>query len=216
MKILIVAATNSEIEPLRQELPKLNCKHQIQYAVTGVGMVNTAFHLGSILAKEDFDFLLNIGIAGSYDSKWPIGSVVEVREEIFADLGVESPEKWLDLEQLGLPLAELPNQITFYNRLLNPCPSQTYAPKVIGLTVNTIQGETSGIEKMKKRYWGAIETMESAAFFLAALLTNKSFLALRGISNYVEPRNRENWRVAEAIKAVNQVAIDWLKIPYVE
>ena len=45
--------------------------------------------------------------------------------------------------------------------------------------------------------------MEGAAFFYACLSAGLEPVQLRAISNYVEPRNREAWRMREAITALN-------------
>jgi futalosine hydrolase len=47
--------------------------------------------------------------------------------------------------------------------------------------------------------------MEGAAFFYACLLAEVSFVEVRSISNYVEKRNRDNWKMTEAITNLNAV-----------
>jgi 1,4-dihydroxy-6-naphthoate synthase len=49
-----------------------------------------------------------------------------------------------------------------------------------------------------------VETMEGAAFFQGCLIENVPFRALRAISNRVEPRNREAWKLKEAVEAVQK------------
>jgi len=58
---------------------------------------------------------------------------------------------------------------------------------------------------MKARFPEAqVESMEGAAFFYACLQKGIEPLQLRAISNYVVPRNRESWRMQEAIVALNE------------
>ncbi|HRR11988.1 MAG TPA: hypothetical protein P5139_08260, partial [Tenuifilum sp.] len=45
-----------------------------------------------------------------------------------------------------------------------------------------------------------IETMESAAVFYVCLKLGKPFFCLRAVSNYVEPRNRQNWKIDIAVQ----------------
>ncbi len=47
--------------------------------------------------------------------------------------------------------------------------------------------------------------MEGAAFFYACLMTQAPFLQIRAISNYVEPRNKDNWNIPLAIDRLNEV-----------
>jgi futalosine hydrolase len=49
--------------------------------------------------------------------------------------------------------------------------------------------------------------MEGAAFMQICLTEKIPFAELRAISNYVEPRNRENWKMKEAIENLNTVLI---------
>ena len=74
---------------------------EIQLLHTGIGMVNTAYQLGRFLAHNTPKRAIHFGIAGSYDPQFALGQVVEVVEDVFAELGADSPEGWLGLEQSG-------------------------------------------------------------------------------------------------------------------
>ena len=50
--------------------------------------------------------------------------------------------------------------------------------------------------------------MEGAAFFQACMTEGVAFSEIRAISNYVEPRNRDNWKIAEAIENLNKTLIE--------
>ena len=47
-----------------------------------------------------------------------------------------------------------------------------------------------------------------AAFFQTCLTEGVAFTQIRAISNFVEPRNRENWKMQEAIQNLNEVLIE--------
>jgi futalosine hydrolase len=51
-----------------------------------------------------------------------------------------------------------------------------------------------------KRYHPDIETMEGAAFFYVCSKENIPFLALRAVSNRVEPRDKAKWNIPLALK----------------
>ncbi|MCH8331853.1 MAG: futalosine hydrolase, partial [Bacteroidetes bacterium] len=57
---------------------------------------------------------------------------------------------------------------------------------------------------IKEKYDPEIECMEGAAVFYCGLNFGIPFLELRGISNYVEKRDRSKWDIENAIKVVNQ------------
>jgi futalosine hydrolase len=56
-----------------------------------------------------------------------------------------------------------------------------------------------------------IENMEGAAFFYVSLLRHIPFLCFRSISNVVEPRDKANWKMAEAIASLNRSILEWLE-----
>jgi len=90
MKILIVSATTEEILPFLKWLKEHPFEdHQIDTLVTGVGLVATTFHLTYVLTHNEFDLVIQAGIAGSFRKNIPIGQTVFVVSETFADLGSE-------------------------------------------------------------------------------------------------------------------------------
>jgi futalosine hydrolase len=64
---------------------------------------------------------------------------------------------------------------------------------------------------MYERSKAQVETMEGAAFMFACIKMNVPCMQIRSISNYVEVRNKSNWRMKEAIENLNQLLIQFLK-----
>jgi futalosine hydrolase len=161
-------------------------------------MVNTAYHVAKYLGKNPPpDLAIHFGIAGSFDRQIPLGAVVEIVEDNFSELGAEDNGNFLDLEKMGFPLSENP---ILYNKVTNPSPSDFPLLKTNAITVNTVHGEQNSIDLCQKIWHKQIETMESAAFFQIMYLEKIPFYAFRCISNYVEPRNRANWKIGLAVK----------------
>jgi futalosine hydrolase len=178
--------------------------------VTGIGMVNTARAMGALrLEHSGYDLLINFGIAGAFQQNLALGAVVQVVQDTYAELGSEDGADFHDLHQLGFPSLVLGTD-QYYNTYGNPQPHQQRYPQVVGITVNTVAGHPATILQRTTRFSAAIETMESAAFFQMAVACDKPFLALRGISNYVEPRNKLAWRLSEAIVNVQAAVLDFL------
>jgi futalosine hydrolase len=50
--------------------------------------------------------------------------------------------------------------------------------------------------------------MEGAAFFQTCLTEGVAFAQIRAVSNFVEARNRDNWKMEEAIKNLNEVLVE--------
>lgn len=217
MHILLVAATPLETERLSIELSLFALSqalyegefqgNKIHLLHTGVGMTNTAYQLGRYLVQYQPDLAIHFGIAGSFDRSIELGHCVEIVEDIFAELGAESPDEFLDMKALGFPTLKKGDE-NFYNHMRNSHRSNLSLPKVKGITVNTVNGTQEGIEKMFQRWGPTIETMEGAAFFSAMIDVSIPFFSFRGISNYVEPRNKSNWKIGLAVKNVQKYVLE--------
>lgn len=209
--ILIVSATHPEVAWLEaQYLSDDLGGIKIDFLATGVGMTNAAFQLGFYLGNHQPDIAIQVGIAGSFSEKYPIGSVVEVSEESLPELGAESPEGVLGMEELGFPLLETAEG-KYYNTLPNGARYLNHLPWVKGITVNRVSGTTETIAEWTSIWKPGIESMEGAAFFLAMKQAGIPFMEVRGISNKVEPRDRSSWKIGEAIQASQEEVWAWLK-----
>lgn len=220
MNLLIVSATEFEILPLLEHL-KANYKNKenrrffsnkidIYILVTGVGPVHTTFALATFLAKGQIDLALNLGIAGAFNRQLNLGDVVQVSSDQFADVGVEEANSsFTDLFDMQLTDR---NEAPYINgKLYAPNADANFLPTASAITVNKVHGTTNSIEKIQTKYPVDIESMEGAAFFYSCLQHQLNCLQIRSISNYVEPRNKDNWNIPLAIDNLNQVAIDMIE-----
>ncbi|MFH1004666.1 MAG: futalosine hydrolase [Bacteroidota bacterium] len=212
MKILFVSATEFEIAPLLKNFKMILSgkmlttfhfkKHTIDILVTGAGMTATAFYLGKTLNKK-YDFAINFGTAGSFKKNIPPGTVVNVVNDCFADLGAEDGEKLITLSEMGLA-----KKVLYFNKYKNSSIKRIIEglPKVNGITVNTTHGNETSIQKVVKKFNSDIESMEGAAFFYACNKEKIPCIQIRSISNYVERRNKKKWKMKLAIKNLNLFA----------
>jgi futalosine hydrolase len=212
IKLILVSATVFEIEPTLLFLQAYKTtkpyayifgKLSIEICITKVGMVNTAFELGR-LAEKNFDLAINVGVAGSFKDTEP-GTVVNVTDDCFSELGAEDDGHFVPIDLLGLGHQRLGLLTILHNEITNKL------PLVNGITVNTIHGNEESIDKVMELYQPDVETMEGAAFIHAANAYNWRGIQLRAISNKVEKRNKEKWQMALAIKNLNHVLIELLK-----
>ena len=213
MKILLVSATKLEVDSLIRNCKKVQGnprlfggrigKHSVDVLVTGVGMTATAFHLGRSLSKE-YDLAINAGVAGSFDRSIDLGTVVNVVSDAFADLGAEDGERFLSLKEMGLGQTPSPKFQAQSPKLKGK--GQNFMRglrKVKGITVNTVHGNPSSIKKVVRKFAPDVESMEGAAFFFACGEFEIPYVQIRAISNYVERRNRKNWKLELAIRNLN-------------
>jgi len=209
LRILLVTATNAEADTLRQMTGIKNSPsgykfddHEIISVVTGVGTVATAWTMTKWISSGlKPDLALNIGIAGSFRNEFLKGDVVVPVSDCFADAGIDTPEGFLTLAEAGL---EDPDRFPFSrgriladNRFVNS--AVKLLKPVNAITVNTITGSQEVIEKLVKKYQPDIETMEGAAFFYVCCREKIPFLAVRSVSNKVEPRKKERWEMDLAL-----------------
>jgi futalosine hydrolase len=181
MRVLVVSATKNEVT-----------LEGIDHLVTGVGMVATAIELSKKLIENDYDLVINAGIAGSFNRSIEIGQVVEVVKDTFSEIGAQDGNQFLSPNDIGLDLDNV-----FHNE------SKTSFDKVSGITVNTIHGEDTSIVRVMYRLNPQVETMEGAAFFMTCQRFSVNCMQLRSISNYVEKRNKSKWDIPKAIKNLN-------------
>ena len=147
-----------------------------------------------------------IGIAGSFSKKIAIGETVQITEDCFADLGIDNNGQFRSLREEGLSCDDFDGDF-----IVNPSPLLSHHLKIRGVTVQTASGSKTRIDELVRRFQPHVETMENAAFFYVCRKQKIPFASLKAISNMVEPRNRENWRMAEAIASVNETLIEALR-----
>ncbi len=219
MKILIVAATEEEIKPLidachdtwTQPEPGTFVRGslQIELLITGVGMMRTSYALGRSLARNKPELCINAGIAGAFPGKFEIGDVVHVVSDCISEMGATDS----DGRHVSMQDMHLAEDLSSTNGLINnEAGAFDFLPRATGITVNTVHGDMDGIKKVQARFSADIETMESAAFFYCCIKENVPFLAIRAISNIVEPRDRSKWDIPLAVSKLNAQLIELLDL----
>jgi len=219
MKILIVAATYSELKPLLEKaviIEKIDdCfshyridEKETDVMITGIGMVSTAYHMGRILGKYKYDFAFNFGIAGSFDKNISTGTVVNIDSDVLSELGAENGNEFLKFDQLGMGASSISK--TLWKGKNN---FEIYSPviqqlqRVKGITVNSVHGNNDSIKKVYNLFIPDVESMEGAAFLAICNAEKIKCAQIRSISNYVEERKKDNWEIEKAIKSLNDIAI---------
>ena len=204
MKILITAATPEELLVAKQ-LASIT-PEAYHCAVTGIGLVPTAYHTLKHLQANHHDMAINIGIAGSFTGRLPVGSVCRVNKEYFGDCGIQTPKGFFTLfDEHILNNNTFPFVDGALHAPTTPTVHTTDIPTATGVTVHTVSGDSPRIAELQSRFSPDIETMESAAFFYVCLQEKIPFLALRAISNKVEPRDKSKWNIPLALQNLSNV-----------
>ncbi|RYE26109.1 MAG: futalosine hydrolase [Sphingobacteriales bacterium] len=215
MNILISAATEAEIAPFIAHLSAgwnaisknvyQQTNIQVVVLVTGVGIAATTYTLTRALSAVKYDLVLQVGIAGTFDSSLQLGNTVFITTDQWGDLGAEDHDKYLDIFGMGLMDA---NAYPFSGGKLNNPLSEIHAqidlPQVSALTVNMVSGNERTIVRLSETYNCTIESMEGAAFHYVCIMEQVPFAQVRSISNYIEPRDRSKWQIGKAVKSLNE------------
>jgi len=226
MKILIVAATWLEVKLLADELEfieetthllrayRLN-EIEIDILITGIGTTFTAFHLTNTLRDKKYNFVINVGIAGSLTGELVIGDVVSVVSDEFADLGIEKENEFLTLFESGFMDG---NDFPFEQGILKASESNGLfnLKKVRGITTNKSHGRKTSIAELKSKFSGQVESMEGAVVLYICNWMGVSCFQIRAISNYVEPRDSAKWNIPLALERLNEAILNVLKNLMVE
>jgi len=215
MRILVVTATDAEVAALVPSLVPAagrtsrlrsytHDRHAVDVLTTGVGMVATAMWCSGVFARERYDLVVNGGVCGSFRPALPPGTVVHVTTDRIAEFGAEDGEAFLTVQELQL-LGEDEFPWTC-GRLVNSVPPRNGAldqlPVGDAITVNTVHGNEATIARVVERYNPHVESMEGAAFMYACLVHGVPFAQVRAVSNIVERRNRNAWKLREAVDAL--------------
>jgi futalosine hydrolase len=213
-KILYITATDTEAASLKgvKGIIPVSGGYRwegidIRILVTGVGSISTAWAMKQWFSTNVRpDLAINGGIAGSFKDDIRNGDVVMPLSDCFADAGIEDGENFITLFEAGLVKAD---EFPFRDGRLYA--DTIYLEKLKGIlkpvsaiTVNTATGSVATINKLLKKFNPDIETMEGATFFYLCAREKIPFLALRAISNRVEPRNKNKWNIALALDNLSE------------
>lgn len=196
MRPIIISATDKEIAGIKDKL------NGTPVLITGVGIAQTLSALYTYSAIKSDSILIQVGIAGSFDTEVEPGSVVFVERDAFSMSGVWSNHSLESLEDASIGKIELTDKNGW---LVNPFSFNNQLPwqSVRAVTTDLITDNQSMIQSVRERYNPQTESMEGAAFHFFCLKNRLRFIQLRGISNFVGDRDKRNWQFDMAIKNLN-------------
>ncbi|MFU8870950.1 futalosine hydrolase [Micromonospora sp. SL4-19] len=209
--LLVVTAVPVEAEAVRAGL----IDPTVTVAPVGVGSAVAGAATARLLALAEaagrpYRAVVSAGIAGGFVGRVTVGGTVLATRSVAADLGAESPEGFLPVEELGMP-AELlggGSVMTADSGLLGAL--RTALPEaVVGavLTVSTVTGTAASTAALAARHPDAVaEAMEGYGVAVAASQAGLPFAELRTVSNPIGPRDRGSWRMREAFATLTEAA----------
>ncbi|MER5709990.1 futalosine hydrolase [Streptomyces sp. NPDC002122] len=162
--------------------------------------------LADATARTPYDLVVSAGIAGGFAPRAPIGTVVVSEAIVAADLGADTPDGYLAVEELG------------FGRSVHPVPHALTGPLAAALraagrphtvapvlTVSTVTGTAGRTAELAGRHpEAAAEAMEGFGVAEAAAAYGVPVVEIRAVSNAVGPRDRSAWRIGEALNSLRQ------------
>ncbi len=146
------------------------------------------------------------GIGGGFAGVADIGSLVVASEIIAADLGAETPDGFTGVDELGFgsPRIAVADELSSrWAASLREAGLPVHHGPI--LTLSTVTGTAETARVLAERYPGAgAEAMEGFGVAEAARQFGVPVLELRAISNAVGPRQRELWKIGDALQALEQ------------
>ena len=76
--------------------------------------------------------------------------------------------------------------------------------KITGVTINEITTDKGRIDALTTKYGAITESMEGASLHYVCRHFDVPFIQVRSISNYVGERDKNKWKMKEAIINVNE------------
>jgi len=170
--------------------------------ITGFGKVNSAITLTKYLCKNLLGGSLPIlvGIAGAYrETGLAVGDMVMIKNDFFVDEALFLDSEIKGTDELGFPVCENNKTVCVTPFDLRICDANT---------VSLLSG-TDYLARLYRNKTGAsVESMEGAAFALAATSFGIKTAQVRAVSNYCGAREAQNWNLKRAFAALRDFVND--------
>lgn len=166
----------------------------VEVVAVGVGPAAAAAGAAWYLARSPgATAVISAGIGGGLLPRVQLGDLVVATRSVAADLGADSPDGFITLDDLGFGSTSL------------PATALDLPGAVAGavLTVSTVTGTAARADELAARYPDAVaEGMEGFGVAQACAVAGVPFGEVRAISNPVGPRDRAAWRIGPALDAL--------------
>ncbi|MDF2963924.1 MAG: futalosine hydrolase [Paenibacillus sp.] len=210
-RVLIMTAVQAERDAV---LRGLNGDSRFDVLIAGVGPVAAAVATATVLASADYGLVVSAGIGGGFAGQAGVGTLAVANEIVAADLGAQTPEGFSSLDELGFGFTRIQADANLAGRLTGALQAAGL-PVTAGpvLTLSTVTGTAETASELAARVPGATaEAMEGFGVAAAAHARGVPVLEIRAISNPVGPRDREAWRIGDALKALEAASSVFVEV----
>lgn len=151
-----------------------------------------------------YTLVISAGIGGGFPGRADVGSLVVADAMVAADLGSQTPDGFLSVDELGFGSSRVAADAELAARLRHELQRAGHAVSGgTAVTVSTATGTAETAAELLRRVPDATaEGMEGFGVATAAKQFGVPALELRAISNAVGPRDRDAWRIKDALDAL--------------
>lgn len=199
----MLVPTEFELVKIRSLRPNELEQDGVRIEVCGFGPIAAAARTAQLIARTSPQHVLLIGIAGSYTDKIPVGSATQFKQVGCYGIGVGQGDNFEPAHRMGWAQfssadKEIGDRIDLISNhddhILLTCTAASQNQEDVRLRMSMMPNTVA-------------EDMEGFGMAMACELSNlASRFIIRGISNRAGDRNKENWRVDEAMRAACKLA----------
>ncbi len=162
-------------------------------------MVVSSIRTTQLIARHSPKQVLLLGVAGALEDWVPVGDAVEFDEVICFGIGAGTGDGFVSAAEMGWPQWPLSPQISD-----TICLTEDGAiASVTLLTCCAASANEQDVQMRLRKYPNAVaEDMEGFSVAAACRFAGIPLSIVRGISNRAGDRNKDNWRVGEAMVSV--------------
>lgn len=210
--LLVTAATAQEIDSLQRKFS--DCP-EVNFLITGIGLVDTAHSLTSFLERHGHDItgVVNLGVGGAFPgTSLKTLDLCLASSEVIGDMAICFEDR---LASLGSSELVLHQFFSCHGRLLEQFQQWCVeSGQDINLgpfvSVNCVSATQKRGEMLAATYNAISENMEGAAVARVCQSYELDWLEIRCMSNMVEDRDTSTWKLAEAVAKCSSIAEQFL------
>lgn len=213
MKSLILIPSDPEIA-LFSSGSEADLPADASLQVCGVGLVASATKTASLISQHGPDRVFLLGIAGTFHESAPVGTAVVADAVLQYGIGIGESTNYQSSQQAGFDRFHSDTLLQTPDRIELPDPRTRDHNSIIGTILSVASASSCNSEAKHRRDAfpaAVLEDMESYSVAHACRIADVPLVVIRGVSNVAGDRDLNNWQVAAAMKAAENLLMEYLQ-----
>jgi futalosine hydrolase len=208
MKTLILVPTEFEADLVRSALMSDPLDAAAIVQVCGFGPVTSGICTARLITQLQPTRIILTGIAGTLSDDVAIGSACHFGSVALYGVGAGQGQSFSTAQELGWAQLSSADARTVVDDIVTLPASGSPNLLVTSCAASSTADEAQW--RREKFPHGIAEDMEGFSVAVACLLANIPLEIIRGFSNVAGDRNKQNWRIDEAIAAATDLVMERL------